>query len=520
MRPHRSLAGWRGHAFAVLAVAATTVLLLLTRSVLPSQLEPLVLIPIIALVGRLAGFPASIVASLLSFASLLYFFVPPMDRVAVATVGDWATLAVFLLVAVIIGAQTGIMRRSAQDALTRERSLALLNRLGASLLAEESPARAATAVAAQVVASVRARGASVWVREPHGVLAEAVSAGAPAETGAAELALAQWVVSNDKAVGLPHLAEIPADERPISVPRSEAGGTEEGGAVYLPLQSGLGIEGVLAAAPDAETFDAGEVRLLIAIGTLAASFFERHRLQGSAAKADALRETDRLKSNLISSVSHEFKTPLAAVTARVTGLLEEGTDAEPARVREELEAVEEDLGRLNASIGDLLDLSRLESDSWRPKPERYEISEILGTVLSRVPARQRGRVSFRLAEDLPVVDVDFAQLVRAMLNIVENALAYSPEGSPVVVGAHDVGPDVHVWVDDDGPGVTTEESAVLFDKFFRGSASSAVPSGTGLGLAITREIVRSHGGRVWVEPRRGGLGARFVVSLPASAEGE
>jgi two-component system, OmpR family, sensor histidine kinase KdpD len=517
MGPHRSLIGWRGYAVAAAAVATMVLLLLAARPYIGVQLAPILFIPLIALVGRLIGFRASVVASLLSFGALLYFFVPPYDAAAVASVRDWATLVVFLLVALITGAQTGLMRRSAQSALMRERSLALINRLGAALLAEESLQRAASTVAGQVVASVRARSAMVWTRDADGVPVLAGSAGTP--PGAESEALAVWVMRNDKAVGLPHLSEIPADERPISVEHAEAGGMADPNSVYLPLQSGLGIEGVLAALPRQGGFDADEVRLLIAMGTLAASFFERQRLQDGAARADALRETDRLKSNLVSSVSHEFKTPLSAVTARVTGLLEEGADADAARVREELEAMEEDLGRLNASIGDLLDLSRLETDSWRPTPESYEVSEILGTVLSRLRARQRSRVAFRLADDLPAVHVDFAQLVRALLNIVENALTYSPPGSPVEVGARQVGDDVQVWVRDEGPGVPIEERASVFDKFFRGSAASSVPSGTGLGLAITREIVRNHGGRLWVEDAPP-TGARFVVSLPVGGPHE
>ena len=519
MRTQRTLSGWRAYAFAPGIVVVTTVVLLVVRPVIGVPLAPLLFIPIIALVGRLAGFTSSVVASGLSFASLLYFFVPPYNTIAVASPRDWATLAVFLLVAVITGAQTGIMRQKADDAMTRERSLALLNRFSASLLAEDSPARASVAVADQVVASVRARSAAVWVRDPEGGLEKAVHAGAIPGGASHQRALAEWVLRNDKAVGLPHLAEIPADERPISVPLEEAGGVGASGEIYLPLQSGLGIEGVVAAVPFEGMFDADEVRLLVAIGTLAASFFERQRLEESAGRADTLRETDRLKSNLISSVSHEFKTPLAAVTARVTGLLDEGGGADSGRVREELEAVEEDLGRLNASIGDLMDLSRLESDSWRPKPEPNEVSEILGTVLSRVPARQRARVSFHLDENLPAVDVDYSQLVRALLNVVENALAYSLEGGAVDIGARRVGDDIQISVEDEGPGVDANERSMLFDKFYRGSASSAVPSGTGLGLAITREIVRSHGGRVWVEAREGVAGARFVVSLPISAEG-
>jgi two-component system, OmpR family, sensor histidine kinase KdpD len=516
MGPHRSLAGWRGYTVAAAAVAAMAALLLVARPYVGVQLVPLLFIPLIALVGRLVGFRPSVMASVLSFVAVLYFFVPPYDMVAVASPRDWATLVVFLLVALITGAETGILRRSAQNAQMRERSLALLNRLGAALLAEESPERAASTVAGQVVASVRARSAMVWTRDPGGGASLAGSTGASPD--AEEEALAVWVMHNDKAVGLPHLSEIPSDERPISVQHTEIGGPADPFSVYLPLQSGLGIEGVLAAVPAQGEFDVDEVRLLIAIGTLAASFFERQRLQEGAARADALRETDRLKSNLVSSVSHEFKTPLAAVTARVTGLLEEGADADAARVREELEAVEEDLGRLNASIGDLMDLSRLETDSWRPKPEHYEVAEILGTVLSRLPFRQRSRVAFLLAEDLPAVRVDFAQLVRALLNIVDNALTYSPPASPVEVGARRVGDDVQIWVRDEGPGVAIEERASLFDKFFRGSTSSSAPSGTGLGLAITREIVRNHGGRVWVEDAVP-TGARFVVSLPVGGIG-
>jgi two-component system sensor histidine kinase KdpD len=511
MRPYRSLAGWRSYAVAVASVAAMTALLVVTRRYIGVQLAPILFISLIALVGRLVGFRASVVASVLSFAALGYFFVPPYNTAAVASARDWTTLAVFLLVALITGAQTGLMRRSAQSAFMRERSLALINRLSAALLAEESPERASATVAGQVVASARARSAVVWTRGPDGAPTFAGSAGAPLDTDSE--ALADWVMHNDKAVGLPHLAEIPADERPVSVAHIEAGGSADSPMVYLPLQSGLGIEGVLAAVPAWGAFDADEVRLLIAMGTLAASFFERQRLQDGAARADALRETDRLKSNLVSSVSHEFKTPLAAVTARVTGLLEEGADAGAARVREELEAVEEDLGRLNASIGDLLDLSRLETDSWRPKPESYEVAEVLGTVLSRLPARQRSRVSFRLADDVPPVRVDFSQLVRALLNIVENALAYSPADSRVEVGTRLAGGDVQIWVRDEGPGVRIEERASLFDKFFRGSASASVPSGTGLGLAISREIVRNHGGRLWVEDASP-AGARFVMSLP------
>ena len=248
-----------------------------------------------------------------------------------------------------------------------------------------------------------------------------------------------------------------------------------------------------------------------------AASLERQRLEADAAHAEALREADRLKSTLVSSVSHELKTPLAAATARVTGLVEEGESCDAARVREELVAVAEDLSRLNDSIGDLLDLSRLESDAWQPRFEPHDVRDILGTVLSRLPAAQRDRIRFDLSEDLPEVLADHAQLARALSNLVENALVYSPADGEVTVGTRSHGDTVSLWVEDAGPGVPDAEKLRVFEKFYRGAASAGVPSGTGLGLAITREIVRTHDGTLRVEDADP-QGARFVLTIPIAHE--
>jgi two-component system sensor histidine kinase KdpD len=327
------------------------------------------------------------------------------------------------------------------------------------------------------------------------------------------------VLANDRAVGLPDVPDLPADERPVTVAPdgAVAGLTADG--VYLPLQAGESVQGVLYARPlaGAREFGADEVRLLVATANLAAAYLERLRLERAASRTEALQESDRLKTTLISSVSHELKTPLAAVTARVTGLLEEDGTADPARVREELAEVDADLGRLHASISDLLDLSRLESDSWRPRPEPCDLADILGTVASRVPSADRARVVFEVAADLPQVRVDFAQWVRVVHNVVENGLLYSPKDSPVRISARELGDTVTMWVEDSGRGVPDVEKPRVFEKFYRGVAATDAPSGTGLGLAIAREIVRTHGGRIWVEdvdPH----GARFAIALPLEAE--
>lgn len=493
---------------------ATAVLLPL-RGLLASDQMTLLYIPVIGLVARLAGTGPSAAGAIAAFFAVFFFFVPPYDTLRVAAPRDWLTLLVFVGVALISGRQTALMRQRERLATLRERDLALLNRLSSRLVSAESASELAAFVASEVVDVLGAARCAVFATGAAGAVLLA-DRGVDA-AGVGEQALADWVVRNDKAVGLGDVDSLPVDERPIGVGPAEAVDGVIADGIYLPLQVSEGLEGVLYARPLAGhmVFPAHKMRLLVAAGNLTAAFLERVHLVQRAAGAAALRETDRLKSTLISSVSHELKTPLAAVTARITGLLEQDSLTDTRRVRDELEAVEADLGRLDEAIGDLLDLSRLEGDAWRPRPDVYGLAEILGSAIARIPGDQRARVSFDVPDGLPGVLVDFGQLARAFYSLIENALAYSPAGTPVSVSARTLGADVIVCVEDEGPGVSDDEKGKVFGKFYRGVAASLVPSGTGLGLAIAREIVRGNGGRIWVEDVRP-HGARFAVSFPDS----
>jgi two-component system sensor histidine kinase KdpD len=244
------------------------------------------------------------------------------------------------------------------------------------------------------------------------------------------------------------------------------------------------------------------------------------RLQATATQAQALREADRLKSSLLSSVSHELKTPLAALSATVSNLLEHDVAWDEQNVREELQAIVADVTRLTNSINALLDLSRLEARTWEPHRDEYEFSDIVAESLETLTTRQRERVTVTLPDDLPTLWVDHAQWVRVMRNLVENAVLYTGDDARVHVGAAvDSGSGtVKMWVEDSGAGIPADERDEVFEKFFRGRATQAdAPSGTGLGLAIAREIVRAHGGTIGVtdvQPH----GARFVMTLPAEDE--
>lgn len=519
MRSLRAFTQWRGgYAFAVLAVAVLTVLVLPLRSLTTHAEIALIYVPVIGVVARLSGVRPSMLASMLAFLAIGIVFVSPGGNLIGTSARDWLTLITFLVAAVLLGTQTGVLRARETAALRRQRELAMLNTLSSRLLSEESPPQMAGEIAREVVSVLGASRSSVRTSDDAGKSVLLAEAGEPSG-GLAEDALAAWVLSNDKAVGLPSVPGLAMGERPMSVGAADAVQGAVADGVYLPLYAAHQVEGVLYARPVHGTprFDDDQLRMLVAIANLASSYLERNRLQRAAALVAAERQTDRLKGTLVSSVSHELKTPLASITATVTGLLDEDVETDPERVRDELRAVEQDLDRLHASIGDLLDLSRLESDSWATRPDTWDVREILGTVASKLPPAERARIRFELPDELPPIRVDFAQWARMLQNLVENALAYSGPDAPVTVSARALSEDLLVWVDDEGPGVPGSEKEHVFDKFYRGSASEAVPSGTGLGLAIAREIVRTHGGRIWVEDA-GKRGARFLISVPAVRE--
>jgi len=514
----RKLISWGdGYPFAVGAVLLASLVFLPFRGLLQATGFMLLYVPVIIAVARLSGARQSATAAVLAFAALDLLFVPPYYRLTVGSLPEWIGLIVFLIVALVSGQQTGHLKQREQAALQRQRELELLNRLSFRVASEKSPHATAEFIVSQVAEVLCVARAALYAGFSAGGTPGRLAETGDAKVASGEAALVSWVLRTSKAVGLPPSEGVPYEQRLVSVAAEEAipGLVTDG--VYLPLQTASSLEGVLVAIPVPERpLSADDGRLLAAVANLAASSLERQRLEEEASHTEALREADRLKTTLVSSVSHELKTPLAAATARVTGLVEEGEGADPERIHAELAEVADDLERLNSSIGDLLDLSRLESDAWEPHLEEYDVRDILGTVLARLPASERERIVFSIADDLSSVRVDFAQMARAITHLVENALAYSPKTSRVTIGADARRRGVAIWVEDRGAGIPDAEKDRIFEKFYRGDASASAPAGTGLGLPIAREIVRSNGGELRVEeavPH----GARFVILLDASA---
>ncbi|HEX5640813.1 MAG TPA: DUF4118 domain-containing protein [Thermoleophilia bacterium] len=484
-----------GYILAVTVIALATTLFLPGRDVFAKGQWALLYLLVILFVASAAGAGPAILAAVLAFFTWNFFFLPPYHTLQIHESKDWLALGAFLVVGIIVGVQAGRMKEREARALARERETAVLNRLSAAVVTQTSTERMARSCVSEVAEAVHCASATLFLPQEGKLRGYChVPADCPVDPSVAAHA--------ERAFGTGG-AGI-----------AEAEVTDDGG-LYVPVNSPSGVSGVIAvqARADGRPYSAGDVRLVTSLGNLVGAFLERERLQAEATTAAAAREADRLKSSLLSSVSHELKTPLAALTATVSNLLESDVDWDEDSVRDELRAIVDDVARLNNSIGALLELSRLEAHAWEPRLELYELSDIVAAAVDALPARMRGRVVQELPEDSPVVSVDFEQMKRAIQNLLENAIVHGRQDGDVSVGARVWHEGVRLWVEDQGPGVPPDEHEAVFEKFYRGRPNEErVVSGTGLGLAIAREIVHAHGGAIVVEDVKP-HGARFVIIL-------
>jgi two-component system sensor histidine kinase KdpD len=257
--------------------------------------------------------------------------------------------------------------------------------------------------------------------------------------------------------------------------------------------------------------DAAADRLRQAVLALHALAAERERLEREAVDAEALRQTDAVKTAVIRSVSHDLRTPLATLESALDGIDAELGRGEPVR-RELVEAARRELGRLERYVENLLDLSRLQAGAARPAPQLWTVDALIAQALDEV--EDDGRVVVEPMESLPPVQTDLPQIQRTLVNLLENALRYSPPGSPVSVAAEVVDHEVHIRIADDGPGIAEDEATRIFEPFHHGPSG-----GAGLGLAIARGFAEATGGRLWLDAGMAN-GASFVVALPVGPSPE
>jgi two-component system, OmpR family, sensor histidine kinase KdpD len=285
-------------------------------------------------------------------------------------------------------------------------------------------------------------------------------------------------------------------------------------ALYLPLQAPRGPVGVLGVRPaDRHALDApDQFHQLETFANQTALAIERAQLADEAQQAEIRIETERLRNSLLSSVSHDLRTPLATITGAASTILENGSRLDAGTRQELLESVREEADRLNRLVQNLLEMTRLESGALQLRKEWHPLEEVIGAALSRLGKRLADRrVDTSVPPDLPLVPIDDVFIEQVLVNLLDNAIKYTPSASPIRIMATATDEAVTVEVADHGPGLPRGGEDKVFEKFYRGLPTGG--RGAGLGLAICQGIVKAHGGHIWAQNLPEG-GVAFLFTLP------
>jgi two-component system sensor histidine kinase KdpD len=514
-----------GYIVAAISVILATGGLWLLKHILEKAHMGLVYLLVVASVAGIAGTRPALFSAVLAFFSWNFFFLLPIFTLTIHDQRDWLLLIVFLVIGIMTGQITGRMRSREADAIAREQDTNALYRAIVSINAQTRPETILRELVEQVLINTNALGCAICsVKDKDNINILAGVGDIKMLEGEETVKIVCQSMKQGKAVGI---SSVPAFSSPgdtfwpVSISHSSLLSEDVSRFdVFLPMYAADKALGLMYVIPmEDRFFSESDLRLLVAFAGNAANFLERQRLMEETGRAETLRETERLKSVLFSSISHNLKTPLASLNATLSSLRQKDVTWDEETLQEQLAFMAEDLKRVTENIEKLLDLAKLESGSWKPDREWFELREIISTAVRRLPENQYRRLNIDIPDDLPLLWVDTVQISQVIRHLVENALDYSDPSSPVMIGADFQDNNIRFQVEDTGPGILLNERELIFRKFYRGHvAREKSVRGTGLGLSICLEIVQAHGGNISVEDSTHG-GARFLVSLPVKGEG-
>ncbi|HEU5087011.1 MAG TPA: ATP-binding protein [Roseiflexaceae bacterium] len=465
---------WRPYLLRVLSVAiATLVMNYLILDMPPTDVAPLYLL-VVLVAATVFGRGPGLLSSVLAFMAFNYFFVSPRYTFHVTYLQDVVRLSTFLVVAIIASGLAGYARAQAEAAARRTAELTALYELSQMISAEVALERSLPLVARTTAELLHVPACSVWLYNGEGRLVEQARFGSePAGVCRRSDALLQ------------------VERRVLGVLR----------VTHASLQ---------------QTFSPSEQKLLDTITAQVVSLLERARLVEETSQVRALAESDRLKSTLLTSVSHDLRTPLAVIKGAVTDLLDPSVTREPAAQLDMLHVVNEEADRLNRLVGNLLTMSRLEAGAVASPQSWQDVGELIHAIVERLrPSLGTRPLTIAVPDELPLAQISAMQFDQVLTNLLENAAKYTPPGTPISVEARLVDGALQIEVRDAGPGIPEHMTDRIFEKFVRGIAPERHADGSGLGLAICKGIVEAHGGRMWVANGEQG-GARFIFTIPVA----
>lgn len=481
---------------------------------------------------------AAILASLVAFLSFDFFLVPPLYVFTIARIEEWIALFVFLVTALLTGQMASTLRYQAQEARRRENETHILYELVRTTNNDECIDQQLHTIADAIVnvfSSWGIRDCAIFLPDQTSLLltvqASAPNSVHPAQLSRDEQAIAMQVMKSGQGVAL-HDVTLAPERSPGFSPRVIIRNTIAGHAAQvrlLPLKTAgrtvgvlrLGIQGgpfYQALLEEQERTDPRTTFFWTFLDQ-ATSVIERARLRRESMHVEILQRTDVLRKALLSSVSHDLRTPLSSIKAAASSLLQEDVQWSEEEKRSFAQAIEREADRLNRLVGNLLDMSRIEEGVLKLEKEYYSITELVHTVLDHMqPLLREREVHTSLEQNLPLISFDYIQMDQVLTNLIENAVRYTPRNTPIDIAVRRLNDDVLITVADRGPGIPEADLERVFDKFYRvqrDKRKNNYPTGSGLGLAVCKGVVEAHGGHIWAQAREGG-GVIFSVTLPVT----
>lgn len=438
----------------------------------------------------------SIVASVLGVAALDFFFVRPYLTFTVSDTQYLITLAAMLVVAVVTSQLMANVRSQAKVAAHRERRAKVLYAMSKELSANRDEHEIVRIAVRHIHAEFGSRNVILFPDE-NGRIVYPRDRGLKDSLHGCDLSVAQWVYDHNEVAG----------QGTNTLAGSEA--------VYFPIASADKVAGVLVLLPVnlRRIFLPEQQRLLETFLSQIAQAIERARSAEQARRASVQMEAERLRNSLLSSISHDLRTPLATIVGSSSTLIEEDGALKTEDRCELARAIYDEARRMSDLINNILDMARLDAGVVRLNKQWHPLEEIIGTVLTRLHKRLEGRpVTVKLPPGCPMIHADSVMIEQVLLNLLDNAARYTPPGSPIEITAEISPFAAEVSVADRGPGIPKGLENQLFEKFFR-LKNEAAQSGVGLGLAICRAILEVHGGSIFAH-NRGSGGAIFSFVLP------
>ena len=432
-----------------------------------------------------------------------FFFVEPRFTLAVSDWKYFVTFMVMLAVALIISTLTNRIRLQAEAARKRERRTAALLVLSRELAATREMEKILDASARQI-SEVFESQVCVLGLDAGGRLTVQASRATTYRMDEKEASVAQWVFDHDQAAGL-GTSTLPAAQ-----------------ALYLPMIGSQGTVGVLGICPARQSAvqDPEQLRLLEAFVNQSAAAIERAKLASDARAAWERVEAEFMRNTLLSSVSHDLRTPLAAIAGAASSLVEPSNSLSADSRSELAKTIYDESERMERLVNNLLDMTRLESGGLLPKKEWQPVQEVIGSALLHVDKRLKGReVKVNVPPELPMAFFDAISIEQVLVNLLDNALEYTPPGTPIEIKSCKEGNSIVMEVVDHGPGLPKGTEQKVFQKFFRArpEGRDASRRGMGLGLAICKGIIEAHAGTISAVNNSSG-GATFRFTLPLNGK--